>query len=133
MGRAVLAIIEPIYETARSKKVTRRANKRVEFWVAAYQGLIAEVDALLPRALELMREESGSAEDHAYSWRLLALAHSIMIMALIVGDDATRDEFMTLADDIWDNSDVAAEIEDEQPDEMGALLRRADEMSLGLS
>ena len=133
MGRAVLAIIEPIYETARSKKVTRRANKRVEFWVAECQGLIAEVDVLLPRALELMREEPGSAEDHAYSWRLLALAHSIMIMALIVGDDATRDEFMTLADDIWDNSDVAAEIEDEQPDEMGALLRRADEMSLGLS
>ena len=134
MGAAVLVILEPIFERAQTRSVGRRKNKRIEYWLSERERLIAEVDAILPVALDLMRTVPGSAEDDAYAWRLLALAHTIMIMSLAIGDQTTGDEFMTLADDVWDESAVSAKIEDEQSEDMAKdLVQRAEQMAIGLS
>jgi hypothetical protein len=134
IGAAVLLVLEPINERAQTHSVTKRRNKRVEFWCAECERLMAEVDAILPRALELKAGAPGSAEDDAYAWRLLTLAHTIMVMAEVVGDEATRDEFVALANDVWDESAVSAKIEDEQPDDMAArLFERAAQMAIGLT
>jgi hypothetical protein len=130
---AAAAIVVPIYEEALTRKITKKKNRRIEFWLAARERLMEEVDYLAPRAVEVKRLAPGSPEDDAYSWRIITLGHAILIMGLVVGDQESDAPYMELADAVWDNSEVAVRIETEGPEDFDRVFQMARQMAHGLT
>lgn len=130
---AVAAIVVPIYEEALTRKITKKKNRRVEFWLEAREQLMEEVEYLAPRALAVKQRAPGSPEDDAYSWRIITLGHAILIMGLVVGDQESDAPYMELADATWDNSEVSARIETQGPEDFEPVFQMARQMAHGLT
>lgn len=65
----------------------RGRNERDEFFDAEAVRLINEGEAIAPRALLLAREEPGSAQDAAHSWRQAELLAAASVMLAVQADD----------------------------------------------
>lgn len=130
---AVAAIVAPIYKEAMTRKIGKKKNRRVEFWLEAREQLMDEVDYLSPSLVAVKQRAPGSPEDDAYSWRIITLGHAILIMGLVVGDQESDAPYMELAEAVWDNSEVSARIETQGPEDFKPVFEMARQMAIGLT